>query len=240
MPLRSQFEALSYDDVLAYRAKTYTASNLVVTASGIPATNLRVLLEAYLHELPKGSGSIVPTSPYTGGDVRVKADLEGKTVIGIGFPIAANDSSALLLKDMVLSKLKSVSGIYQGYSSGGLLGFIIEGSDPQAATAGMEAVIAEIKQLSVSSSAAAVEALRKHISLELITAYESSAFTTAAVRAAAAGKVHAPQAVGVLDIPMSAVAQTAKSLLSAPPAYAVYGRTAGTPNYAAVTTKMLK
>ena len=239
MPLRSQFESLSYDSVLAYRAKTYTASNLVVTASGIPATNLRVLLEAYLHELPKGAGRVLHSSPYIGGDVRMKADLDGKTVIGLGFPLPENDSSALLLKDMVLSKLNSVCGVYHPYSSGGLLGFVIEGSNPQEASAGLEKLISEIKQLAVFSSASTVEALRKHISLELISAYESSAFTTAAIRAAAAGKVNPPNSVGVLDIPMSAVAQSAKTLLNATPAYVVYGRTAGTPNFAAVS-KMLK
>jgi predicted Zn-dependent peptidase len=95
LPSKRQFEELSLEDVLAYRAKTFVSSNLVVTGSGISAANLKVLLETYLHELPKGSKTVV-VSPYLGGDVRLKADLEGSTYIGLAFPTPAGATGSTI------------------------------------------------------------------------------------------------------------------------------------------------
>ena len=86
VPFARVFEELDISAVLAYRARTYVSSGLVVTASGISALNLKSLLETHLAALPKGDYTPLP-SPFVGGEVRVTADLKGATTAGLGFPV---------------------------------------------------------------------------------------------------------------------------------------------------------
>jgi predicted Zn-dependent peptidase len=161
LPSKREFDELSLENVLAYRAKTFVASNVVVTASGVSLATLKALLETHLHELPKGAGKVVPASPYIGGDVKVKADLGGRTVMGLGFPVSGSVGSALLVKDVLIGKHKNVTASLDVYTAGGLLSFVIDGASPQDATATLEAVVADIKHL--GSGSPAVEALRKQV-----------------------------------------------------------------------------
>lgn len=172
LPSKREFKALSAEAVLAFRARTYASSNLIVTASGISAANLKVLLESHLHGLPKGGEKAIslPPSPYMGGDVKVKADLEGKTVLGLGFNVAGAKGAELLVQSLITAKLgKShhVTSFCHTYVSSTLLGFVVEGQSPAAASAALEAIVAELKSMASSSAdSKSLESFRKHVSLK--------------------------------------------------------------------------
>jgi hypothetical protein len=142
----------------------------------------------------------------------------------------------------------------------GLSGFVVSATSPEAATSTLETLAAELKQLAAAKTTP--EGLRKHVrqpshlpsyhianclitsllqlSVERVSAYEGGSFATAVLPAAISGTVGpSSAAVSIMDVSVSALTQAAKALLASAPAYAVYGRTARTPSYAAVT-KLLK
>jgi predicted Zn-dependent peptidase len=80
---------LSANEIVAFRKSRFTASNIVVSSTGIPHDTVKKVVQYYFNAMPKTGDSTSPDSPYVGGDVRVRADLGGKTYLGLAFPIAS-------------------------------------------------------------------------------------------------------------------------------------------------------
>jgi predicted Zn-dependent peptidase len=224
----SNLDSLDVKDVYSFRKSVFTAGNVVVSASGIPHEALVQAIECYLHALPAGKPA-TPSSPYVGGDIKVKADLDGETHVALAFPFPAGNEGTpykvlyeLLSKD--LEGDKAVSPFLVEYAQGGLLGFAFSGA--AASTGGsIEAGVSALKRLKTPSS---VDAAKAKLSLAAALALEGEATTTALLAPAAAYS----------SVTASAVGSAATALLSSTPTYAVYGATYGVPPYSAVVKSL--
>jgi predicted Zn-dependent peptidase len=90
----SDLSKVCVQQVLAYRNANFLRENLVIAASGISADTLKKIVAS-------SSGAFVsksnkPTtfaaSPYVGGEVKVRADLNGSTNLAVAFPVPAGEA----------------------------------------------------------------------------------------------------------------------------------------------------
>ena len=89
----SNLDKLCTDEVMAFRKAHFTAPRITVAASGgISHDSLKQMVECYLNGVPTGVTSSVPASPYQGGDLKVRADLDGQTYIGLAFPVPGGEA----------------------------------------------------------------------------------------------------------------------------------------------------
>lgn len=84
-------QAVDPQKVISFRDSKFIAKNIVVTASGIPHDDLKQVVEFHLHGLPNVEVAKLDDSPFVGGEIRVKADFNGGTYLGLGFPVPALD-----------------------------------------------------------------------------------------------------------------------------------------------------
>lgn len=89
--LASKAKKLSVDQVLEYRTARFVRGNLVVAANGISQANLDATLSKHAGVVPAGSAPAVPPSPYKGGEVKVRTDLDGTSRLGLAFPVPAGE-----------------------------------------------------------------------------------------------------------------------------------------------------
>jgi len=245
----SSLDKLEVETILSFRKSNYLTSNLVVSASGIAHDTLKSLVECHLSALPSApssssaSSSALPASPYIGGDIKVRVDLDGVSHVGVAFPVPAG-AAALPYKVLFAtleSKIAHSTSIPKGsltpfistYTSGGLIGFTAHGS-AAAATGFLEAGVAELKALASAGSASSVA----KVSLEGVLALEGEDSADALLSASVASL--SPVAFAdVRSLTAADVSNAAKAALAAAPAFAVYGQTAGTPSYATIA-KLIK
>lgn len=79
---------LTPEQVLQYRQHQFVGSNIVIASSGISHDTLKHLTEKYLGSLKAGT-VFNTTSPYVGGDVKLRVDFHGETYIALAFPVPA-------------------------------------------------------------------------------------------------------------------------------------------------------
>lgn len=239
--LASKIDKVDTSAVVDYRAANYKTGNLVVSATGISHDKLKQYVECYFSSLPKGE-SKTPAAPYVGGDIKVRADLDGETYLGLAFPTPAGEASKpySVLYNLLSSKISAMklphgalTPFYTQYSTGGLIGFTAKGS-PSAAAGYLEAGVAELKAASKTPS----DSGKVRAALAAFSQLEGESSANVLLSAAISGV--APAAlIDTRTVTASAVASAASAALSAQPAYAVYGATAGTPSASSVA-KMLK
>ena len=86
-------DKLCADEVMAFRKAHFTAPRITVAASGgVSHDSLKQMVECYLHAVPAGAASSIPASPYQGGDLKVRADLDGQTCLGLALPVPAGEA----------------------------------------------------------------------------------------------------------------------------------------------------
>lgn len=229
----STLDKLCQDEVMAFRRAHFTAPRITVAASGgVSHESLKQMVECYLHTVPAGAASPIPASPYQGGDLKVRTDLDGQTYLGLAFPVPAGEAakpysvvySALSAKiDAMGLPADSLSAFYAPYSTGGIFGVYASGT-PAAASSALEAAVAELK--AIASGATGVDGHKAKVSLEYLSD-------------ATAGALLSASYADVKSVSASAVSAAAAAALKAVPTYAVLGATLGTPSYTAVT-KMVK
>jgi predicted Zn-dependent peptidase len=232
--------------VSSFRKANFYAGNVVVSASGISIDSLRTMAELYLHGLPSDPpGTLLPikASPYVGGDMKTRDNSVGSSHLALGFPVpkgAAGEAYKVLaqalsskIASMPVPKDSVACFLHQG-ASGGLLGIYSHGQ-AAAATGFLEAAVAELK--AIATAGAGTESAKVKTALDAFLALEGGK-TGATVLLDATLSGTSPVADSRKVTPAS-VSSAAKAALAAAPAYAVYGVTAGTPSYAAVT-KMTK
>ena len=221
----SSASKINLDGVVEYRNRHFVSGNLVVTSNGISQDKLKGLLALHGDLLPIGPPTPLPPSPYVGGDVRVRKDLDGSTNLGIAFPVPPGDGGKpfLLLAELLAynfrKQKKCLSCKVLNYSSGGLL-VITSSGKVQEATRVLEEVIGEIILIASSSSASVngLGAAKARLALSKLSSVDNilSDLTSADLRA-------------VAD---SSVTKAARDVVKSVPSYAVLGTTAGTPSYA--------
>ena len=234
----SSLKNLSAEEVMAFRAANFTTGNLIVSASGLPFDTLKSLIECYFHGMPEGSGKpALGGSSYTGGDMKVRVDLDGETCMALAFPYS-NAAATQILVSKLESKVAGLGfkrGSLSTFMANGLFGFVAKG-EPAVATKAMEAAAAELK--SMSSNARVTDGDKVKVTLSNLLKLEGADAGVALLESAISG-VSAETAADVRNVSSADVSAVAKAALGAVPSFAVYGTTAGTPSYATVT-KMLK
>ena len=209
-------------DIMAFRAGAYTAGNLVITGSGISHETLRNAVDGTF-TLSEGK-SAVPTSAYTGGDIKVRTDMGGVSHAGIAFPVPAGAGAgaySVLAHHLAVNGVAgvpagSIKAFHHQYSDSGIFGFRFHGTAAETAQYAQAAIAALKAAGSASNKGAALAAME--------SANADQSMMTSAITGVAVDAAHK---VGAAD-----VANAAKAALGATPAYAVFGTTSGTASYA--------
>ena len=230
---------LSVASTLGFRKSNFTASRLVVSATGLSIDTLKTMAELYLHALPAGSSALLaPQSPYVGGDVKLRDKSVGASHLAVGFPVPAGAGSEAytVLGALLASKVSALpvpKNSVSVFLEGGLLGFYAKG-DAASASGYLEAAVAELKAAASSSNS---DAAKTKAALDAFLELESG--STAAAKLVGAVTSGISPVADARKVSASAVSAAAKAALGATPAYAVFGTTFGTPSYASVV-KALK
>ncbi len=203
-------------DLMAFRSRQYTAGNIVVTASGISHDHLKAAVEGAFAG-HGGAASTPVSSPYQGGDIKVRTDLNGKTYAGVAFPVPAGAAaSAYAVLANHLSNIHGITAFHHQYSDSGIFGFRCSGSPSETA---------EYIQVGLNALKSSGSANSKGTALNSIDSGDADGHLMNSI---------------VTGVPLNAVASSndvataAKSALNSKPAYAVYGATSGTASYADV------
>ena len=86
-------DKLCTDEVMAFRKAHFTAPRITVAASGgVSHDTLKQMVECYLNGVPAEVASSIPASPYQGGDLKFRADLNGETYVGLAFPVPGGEA----------------------------------------------------------------------------------------------------------------------------------------------------
>ena len=155
--LASDLHHVNPDAVLAYRQHQYTANNLIIAASGLTHANLKSYTEKYLQSLGAGAARPV-SSPYTGGDAKLKGDFDGKTFAALAFPVTNPTKPYNVLRVLLNNKLNKtfnsannngeVTTFYAPYTNSGLWGVYTTGTSAAISNKLLEAAIVELKSIS--------------------------------------------------------------------------------------------
>ncbi len=227
---------LTADEVMAFRNTHFKTGNLVISASGVPHDTLKGLVDCYFHGMPEGKSTATAVT-YSGGDMKVRTDLDGETYMALGFHSPAGGASTLLaakLEDKI-SGLGVKKGMLSIFSGNGLVGFIAQG-DASAVTKAIEAAVGALKAISTDASVS--DGDKASATLSNFLALEGNDSSGSLLEAAIAG-VDPSAHADVRKVSAADVSACAKAALAGVPAYAVYGATAGTPSFSTVS-KMCK
>jgi len=244
----ANLDKLDVDAVLAFRAAHFTAPRITVAASGgVSHDALKQMVECYLHSAPAGAASPVPASPYQGGELKVRKDLDGQTYLGLAFPVPAGADaakvygvvhSALAAKvaSMDLPEGSSLSTFVAPYATGGIFGLHASG-EPAAAASALEAGVAGLHAIAAGS--AAVDGFKAKVHVDTVSALEGDGAAEVLLAASQRG-VSASALADYKGVSAAAVSAAAAAALKSTPAYAVLGATYGIPSFAAITKAVNK
>ena len=90
--LSHNLSKLSMHEVLQYRHAHFVRNNLVVAANGLSQDRLEALLTKGGARIHEGAAHAAAASPYVGGEVKVRTDLNGLTHVALGFPVPAGEA----------------------------------------------------------------------------------------------------------------------------------------------------
>jgi predicted Zn-dependent peptidase len=221
---------LSVDEVLAYRQAHFVRENLtVVTHGGITGEAVKKIVGVHLSQFPTKGGNkgvTLPAASFVGGEVKIRADLDGKTHLAIAFPSPAGEAGkAYQVLAGVLNARAAAQGICAGafthsYHHGGLVGVRASGCVTSASEQ-LKKVVAELKAIA-NGAAAETDVVKTQLSLKNALNVEAGNESATAVL------LSGVNAADVRGVTSAAVVDAAKAVLkTASPAFAVYGATAG-------------
>jgi len=110
----SQNANISGDSLLKYHSKTFVGSNLIVVGVNVDFKQFVGQVEKQFSGAPTGV-FVSPPSPYTGGEIRLKADSP-YTYLGLAYQVA-NPEIASVVKAILDLKLKTSSFSTASFSS---------------------------------------------------------------------------------------------------------------------------
>jgi hypothetical protein len=232
--------------VLAFRDAHFNAKNLVVASAGIAHAELQQIVERCSASLAAGGDASAPaSSPFVGGETRIRKDLGGETHVAVSFPVpaGADANSYAVLHHTVNAALRGsgASAFVHSYSKGGLWGVSTSATSADAVNAQLTAAVAAVKAVAAGSASAGVEAAKTAVSVARLAAMESSHGTAAQLMLKAhRNGVDAKAYCSLSNVSAASVEAAAKASLGAGSvAYAAIGRTTAAPTYSAVQ-QMLK
>jgi predicted Zn-dependent peptidase len=148
----SNLQKLSVPAILDFRAQSFVRENMVVVASGISQTQLASALANAATVLPGGAAPAARPASFVGGEVRVRAEVDGGAHVAVAFPVPAGDAGKpyRVLKSLIGAKLASQQmcattflNLHNG-AHGGLFGVEAAGAQAEAQ---LQAVVAELKAI---------------------------------------------------------------------------------------------
>lgn len=218
---------IDVDSVLEFRSNNFVSGNLVVTANGISQDKLKSILLLHGDLLPNGPASPVVPSPYTGGQVRQRVDLDGQTHLGVAFPVPSGEAGRPYA---VLAEYLSSRGVevhlWTTGGGGGLLALTTSGTVEEAIR-GLEKSVGELKEVGKSSlkGAKSRASLKGLDSVDVILVNLSEGLSSVS---------------DLREVSDESVKEAAKRLLKETvPSYAVLGKTAGSPSYSDIVKLLL-
>ena len=87
---------LSAAQALEFRSAQFVRGNVVIAANGISQERLGAVLGKTVGEIPTGAAWNTSALPFVGSDVKVRADLDGVSRVGLAFPVPAGEAGKLL------------------------------------------------------------------------------------------------------------------------------------------------
>lgn len=229
-------DAVSVADVLQYRAANFVKQNLVVTATGLSADALAKLVEVNAADVPSGKAVTLPGSAYVGGEVRVKADLNGKVNVALAFPAPVGSAAkpyevlSAVLGAKLAEKGVPATPFVVAHAKAGLFG-VNFATTPEQVEIILKSVLTEVK--AISNAAPEVEAAKSKVTIGKLVGLEGKAATSQLLMGALYGE-SALTLADVRAVTGANVQAAAASVIKSTPSYAVLGTTAGTPSYSTV------
>lgn len=223
-PLFGNYTKLSVDSIMEYRNAHFTQENLIVVGSGVSQEVLKASVAKHAAAVAKGAAVALPALKYIGGDLKVRADLGGKTQMALGFPVSNGNASKVLVHalDSALKHKKiHAKTCLQTFAQGGLLAIHAHG----CATSSLSSLQAAVAELKALSSAEDFYGAAAAVTLDQLAPFEGHA-TCQLLCAHVSGKAAQADARTVTK---KDVQDAAKAVLASKPTFVTYGATAGTP-----------
>lgn len=238
----SDLKKLDVGDVMEYRMRNFKTNNLLVLADGVALNSL----ESSLRVLGAGEPTPVASIPsgFTGGSVRVRADLNGDTHVAIGFPSQAGAAGKAytVLSEILSSRLqsKSTAGSYASafnmpYSDGGMVGAYVASSSISGTEDCIGMVVEELKDIAASCD---VTAAVNKVTLSNLMALEGGSAASDIMLAAHAQGLSTMEYADVRDVTAKDVSAAAAAALKSNPAIAVLGSTYGLQSFDSMKSAM--
>lgn len=239
----SDLKKLDVGDVMEYRLRNFKTNNLTVLADGLALNSLESSVKGFLGSAEATPVTSIP-SGFTGGSVRVRADLAGDTHVAVAFPTqsGAAGKAYTVLKEVLASRLKGTNavGSYASafsipYSDGGLIGAYCAASSVSGAEDLVGTVIKELKAIATSCD---VTSATNKITLSNLMALEGGASAADVMLAASVQGLDTMEYADVRNVSAKDVSAAAAAVLKANPAIAVLGATYGLKSFDSIKASM--
>jgi hypothetical protein len=229
---------LSVDEVLSFRARSFTAGNLVISADGVSLADLEKAAADFT-----GAASVASASPYTGGCVRRRADFSGDVHVALALPSQSTTQSCgafRVLHSVLASRLAertkgSDLGCVTTHLEGGLECMFISSSSTASAEALVNIAIGELKAIAADGKSGSA---KNKVALSNLVALEGGDGASSVMLAAHYAGVGLKDFADVRGVTDADVKNAAQSMLKAVPAYAVTGASYGMQSYASICSAL--
>lgn len=239
----SDLKKLDVGDVMEYRLRNFRTNNLSVLADGVALNSLESSVKGFLGSSENAPVTSIP-SAFTGGSVRVRADLAGDTHVAVAFPAQAGAAGKAyaVLKEVLASRLSSSNavGSYASaftipYSDGGLIGAYCAASSVTGAEELVGNVIKELKTIATSCD---VTSAANKVTLTNLTALEGGDSAANVMLAASVQGLDTMEYADVRNVTAKDVSAAAATVLKSNPAIAVLGATYGLKSFDSMKSAM--
>lgn len=243
-PLGGSLYANSIDDINAeesilFRNREFNTKNfLIVSNGGLSHDSLKSFVEVNFANFSSTSSSQSTPSNYIGGDIRVRRlDLDGQSYLGLALPFNVENGASQdnqVLSKVLEYKLKelntsTIKPFFKLYSTGGLIGFTVQGSAIEA-TQQFNDALQQLKNIS-SVTDDLINKIVKDLKLAKALKIENENDALSLLTDSGFVNLNSVTAVSV--------SKAATDLLKSKPSYAVLGVTFGTPSYDTVRTNLV-
>lgn len=218
--------------VLQFATENLDTEKIVVAASGVSHDKVKQLVEAAFNNFVHIPSPKVAPSPFTGGEVRIRKDLDGASYVALGLPASpASYQANKALVQLLQKLLPQYEVVYNHHVLGGLIGFYYSG-DAVGSQRFVADSVAAVKALSQSAAGASFDAVKTKNLLEHKLSFDGDA-TRALLNATVlkAGDAKSLESLTAQDVSAAAARAYAGG---AHPGYVVLGKTFGTHVYSAV------
>jgi predicted Zn-dependent peptidase len=239
----SDLKKLDVGDVMEYRLRNFKTNNLTVLANGLALTSLETSVKSFLPSSETPSLTSIPSN-FTGGSVRVRADLAGDTHVAVAFPAQAGSAGKAytVLKEVLASRLKGSNSVgnYASvfsipYSDGGLIGAYCASSSVAGAEELISKVVRELKAIATSCDVAMAA---NKVTLSNMMALEGGCAAADIMLAASVQGLDTMEYADVRDVTAKEVSAAAAAMLKSNPAIAVLGATYGLKSFDSIKSSM--